>query len=233
MNERIARKLDQIATRYAAKPKVSAMAFAIEQPSTGFSWGFGNTDQPFSIASITKLYTVAIIMQLCEEGSFTLDTPVATLLGADSMRGLVVHNGHDYGTEITVRELLAHRSGISDYFEQKRPDGRTFLEDALRADAFVSFEQIIEMARGIPSKFIPSTPGKALYSDTNYALLGRIIEITTSSSYHQSSSHSVWKRLGYSPRSPWTGTPSWLRFCTVTNPCTFRRRSPRPPPPER
>lgn len=67
-------KLDRIAARYAAKPNVSAMCFAIEQPSTGFTWRHGDTGRPYFIASITKLFTVALVMQRRDEGALTLDT---------------------------------------------------------------------------------------------------------------------------------------------------------------
>lgn len=164
------------------------MSFTIEQPSAGFTWGYGATEQPFFIASFTKLYTVAIIMQLRHEGALAFDARVATLLGDEAMRGLLVHDGHDHGAEITVRELLSHPSGIPDYFEQKRPDGTRLLEDLHRADAFVSLEEIIGMTRGMPSQFVPSAPGRAQYSDANYDLLGRIIEVNTSNScYHERS----------------------------------------------
>ncbi len=189
-------RLDRIAKSYAAKPSVSAMSFAIDQPSTGFTWGYGSTGQPFFIASITKLYTVAITMQLRHEGVLALDTRVASLLGDDTMRGLVVHDGHDHGPEITVRELLSHTSGIPDYFEQKRPDGTTFLEEALRGDAWWGFEDFMELARGMPSRLVPSAPRRAQYSDTNYELLGRIIEVTTGNSFHHELSERVIAPLG-------------------------------------
>lgn len=117
MNQLRANKLDRIASRYQVNPKVSGLALAIEQPSTGFSRGFGKTDQPYFIASITNLVTTTMIMQVCHEGKLTLDTPAAQIIGAQTMNGLVGHNGHDYGTVITVRELLSQRSGISDFFE--------------------------------------------------------------------------------------------------------------------
>lgn len=184
-------KLDRIAARYAAKSKVSAMSFAIEQPATGFTWGYGDIHQPFFIASITKLYTVAMIMQLRDERALTLDTRAAELLGEETMRGLNVHGGHDHGSVITVRELLSHTSGLPDYFEQKHPDGTTVLSNMLRADEGWAFEDLIERVRAMPSPFAPSTPGKALYSDINYDLLGRIIEVATSSSY----AHAIRKRV--------------------------------------
>lgn len=191
MSHLVSVKLDRIAARYAAKSKVSAMSFRVEQPATGFTWGYGDNHQSFFIASITKLYTVAMIMQLREERALTLDTPAAELLGEATMRGLNVHDGHDHGPAITVRELLSHTSGAPDYFEQKHPDGTTVLSRMLRADQTWTLEELIERVRAMPSPFAPSTPGKARYSDINYDLLGRIIEVTTSSSY----AHAIRKRI--------------------------------------
>ncbi|WP_280424857.1 serine hydrolase domain-containing protein [Nocardia carnea] len=176
-------QLDRIAARYATKSAVSDFSAAIEQPSTGFTWGYGNTDQPYFIASITKLYTAAMVMQLRDEGALTLDTRAADILGLDTMRGLVVHNSHDHGPAITVRELLTQTSGIPDYYEQKRPDGTTMAEEMLRVDIARTFEDYLETARNMPSRFAPSTPGRAQYCDTNYQLLGRIIEVATSGGF--------------------------------------------------
>jgi D-alanyl-D-alanine carboxypeptidase len=195
MSADVSAGLDRIAARYAAKPKVSAMSFMIEQPSTGYAWSYGDIAQPVFIASITKLYTVAIVMQLRDEKVLTFDTTAADLLGGDTMSGLVMHEGRDYGTTITVRELLSHTSGIPDYFEQKRADGSTFLTDMLAADGAWTFDDFVEMARGMPSAFAPSTPGKAQYSDTNYQLLGRIIEVATSSDFEQAARKRVLEPL--------------------------------------
>ncbi|MEU8896142.1 serine hydrolase domain-containing protein [Nocardia sp. NPDC048505] len=171
--------LDRIAARYARHPKVSGFSAAIEQPGTDFRWCSGDPGRSYFIASITKLYTVTLIMQLRHEKALTLDTPAAEVLGAETMRGLNVHAGHDYGSAITIRELLGQTSGIPDYYEQKRPDGTTFADTMTREDAFWSFEDLLELARSMPSRFPPSAPGRAQYCDTNYQLLGRIIEIAT------------------------------------------------------
>lgn len=194
--------LDRMAASFATKPKVSQLSFAVEQPSTGFTWSYGPIDQPYSIASISKLYAVAIIMQLREEAALTLNTRIAELLGEDTVRGLVVHHGRDYGSAITVRELLSHTSGIPDYFEDKRADGSTFLANMTQRDAAWTVEDFLAMAREIPSKFAPSTPGKAQYSDTNFQLLGRIVEVVTSESYD----HALKRRV----LDPHGLTATWL-----------------------
>lgn len=201
-------QLDRIAARYATKPAVSDFGAAIEQPSTGFSWGYGNTDQPYFIASITKLYTAAMIMQLRDEGSFTLDTPAADIVGADTMRGLVVHDGHDYGPAITVRELLSQTSGIPDYYEQKRPDGTTMADEMLRSDIARTFDDYLETARSMPSRFAPSTPGRAQYCDTNYQILGRIVEVATADSFDDALRRRILEPLGL--QHTWLFTPHTL-----------------------
>lgn len=183
MSGTLSGRLDAIAARYAAKPTTSQLSFAIEDAADGFGWSYGDTSRPYFIASTTKLYTTALIMQLRDEGALALHTRVADLLGMEIMCGLSVYRGVDYGPRITVGELLAHTSGIPDYFEQKRADGTTLLGALLHADRSWSFEDAVAASRALPSPFPPSAKGKAHYSDTNYQLLGRIIEVLTESSY--------------------------------------------------
>lgn len=201
-------RLDRIASRYATKRSVSAMSFTIEQPSTGFSWGYGDTDRPFFIASITKLYTVALIMQLRDEGAFTLDTPAADLLGPETMRGLVVHDGRDHGLAITVRHLLSHTSGVPDYFEQRGVDGGTFLEQMIAGDAASTFEDYMESVRAMRSRFVPGDAGRAQYCDTNYQLLGRIVEAVTSDGFEHRLRSRILRPLALD--ATWLFTPDTL-----------------------
>ena len=208
MNQPLQGKLDQIGRRFNANAKVNGLSLAIEQPAREFAWSFGNTHQQFFIASITKLFTTAMIMQLRHEGLLTLETPVAQLIGEDTMSGLVIHRGHDYAAEITVRELLAHTSGIPDFFDQKRPDGSTFVADALKADSLVGFDQIMQMTRELPSPFPPATAGKAHYGDTNYELLGRIIEVVTAQDFGQAVATRILDSLGLT--STWLFTEQTL-----------------------
>ena len=183
MTARLTAALDAIAARHAARPGVHALRCGIEHPASGFRWRAGAADESYPIASITKLYTTALVMQLRAEGAFGLDTPAATLLEAGTLDGLVVHDGRDWADAITVRELLAQTSGIPDYFEQPRADGTTFLRGALAQDAWTSLDDHLELSRTLPSPFPPSTPGRSHYSDTNFELLGRIVERVTGDSY--------------------------------------------------
>ncbi|MFD6099328.1 serine hydrolase domain-containing protein [Nocardiopsis flavescens] len=223
MSTPLAAHLHRTAARYAARPDVTAFSAAIEQPSTGFSWSHGDTDRPYFIASITKLYTAAVVMQLRAEGALTLDTPAADIVGARVMSGLNTHGGRDHGTRITVRELLSQTSGIPDYFEQRRPGGGTFLDDMLRADGSWTSDELIGMARGLPAPFAPSAPGRAFYSDTNWQLVGRVVETVTGGSQEAALRTRITGPLGL--RDTWMLTPDSLDRYGEVAPVLHGRRA--------
>ncbi len=62
-------------------------------------------DRPFYIYSISKTLTAAAILRLSEEGKLHLDAPLTTYLKT-----------HPSIPDVTVRQLLNHTSGLSDYF---------------------------------------------------------------------------------------------------------------------
>jgi len=131
---------------------------------------------PIYIASVTKLYTATAIMKLYEEGALYLDDPMSKYLPADLIKGIHVCNGEDYSNEITIKQLLAHTSGIADYYEEKGKDGKSVF-DILVADpnSFWTVDRAIARTRDeLQPHFAPGTG--AFYSDANYLLLGKIIE---------------------------------------------------------
>jgi D-alanyl-D-alanine carboxypeptidase len=137
------------------------------------------TDTPIYVASVTKLYTAAAIMKLYEQGALALDDPMAKYLPPDLIRGIHVYQGHDYSNEITIEQLLGQTSGIADYYDEKAKDGKTMF-DLFEADPvhIWTVDETIARARdGMTPNFKPGTA--ASYSDTNYQLLGKIIEVVT------------------------------------------------------
>lgn len=72
--------------------------------------------RPFYIASITKPMVAARILQLVEAGKLSLDTTLAQagILPPDALAQLQVFEGRAYGPEITIRQLLQHRTGLRD-----------------------------------------------------------------------------------------------------------------------
>lgn len=55
-----------------------------------------NKDTPIYIASVTKLYTAAVIMRLCEEGALSLNDPVSRYLPERLIRGIDEYEGKDF-----------------------------------------------------------------------------------------------------------------------------------------
>jgi len=115
--------------------------------------------------SNTKTFTAVVVLQLAEEGLIRLDEPIETFLP-----GLVHGAGID-GAAITVRQLLQHTSGLPDY--------TTGIATDLEAiqHAYRSPRDLLDLALAQPARFAPGTSWE--YSNTNYLLLGILIERLT------------------------------------------------------
>jgi CubicO group peptidase (beta-lactamase class C family) len=153
-------------------------------------------DTPIYIASVTKLYTATVIMQLHEKGTLSLDDPMSKYLPGALIQGIHVYKGKDYSHEITIKQLLSHTSGIADYYTEK-PKGRKnlfelFLEEP---EQRWTVEETIERARkDLRPNFQPGTD--ASYSDTNFQLLGKIIEAITGKPLHIVYEDFIFRPLG-------------------------------------
>jgi len=72
-----------------------------------------STADYFRIGSISKTITAATVLQMVEDGLLGLDDPVSKYLG-DWLPGYVI-NGVDYGSRVTVRQILGHTDGFKEY----------------------------------------------------------------------------------------------------------------------
>jgi D-alanyl-D-alanine carboxypeptidase len=134
-------------------------------------------DSPYFIASVTKMYTATVIMQLVDEGLLDLDAPMQRYLPHLSLDGIHVYKGVDYSNQLKVYQLLHQTSGLSDYFDGGLAE-TTFKKNLDRA---YSVEDVLDIARNA-TPFAAPDSGKSHYSDTNYQLLGAIIEAITEQS---------------------------------------------------
>jgi CubicO group peptidase (beta-lactamase class C family) len=192
---------------YAARADTHAVQFALASPRRRWEWQWDAPGAPaqYFIASTTKLYVTALIMQLRHEGRIDIDAPAATLLDPAIMAGIHVLRGVDASGHITVRQLLSHTSGIADYFEQRRADGSNQFADALAHDFGWTFADVLRIVKEqLPPRFPPATPGKAFYSDTNYQLLGAVIEAVTGQSYEDALQGRILDPLGLVDTYPFT-----------------------------
>jgi D-alanyl-D-alanine carboxypeptidase len=125
----------------------------------------------FRVGSTTKAFTATVIMQLVDEGSIALDDPVSRWLPR------IPNSDH-----ITVRHLLGHTSGLYDSFRTiPRPPSAEFIEATRRT---WTPEELIGRATEHPPVFTPPGSGFS-YSNTNYTILGIIIERVTGLSYRE------------------------------------------------
>jgi D-alanyl-D-alanine carboxypeptidase len=159
----------------AWKASGAAAATAAMRRSDGCSWegASGRVDVPgdvaatahhrFRIGSVTKTFTATVVLQLIDEGAFRLD---------DMLERWVP--GVANGGAITIEQLLRHTSGVYDYLDQ---------DFFARAAEEWTPEALVAYANERPPAFAPGT--RWGYSNTNYILLGMIIELATGGTYQQ------------------------------------------------
>lgn len=138
------------------------------------------TDSRYFIASTTKIYVTALILNFEEQGLLSLDDKLERYFPQSLIAGLNNYRGKDFSAEITLRHLLSNTSGIPDYFLGKKIDGKSLEKELITGkDSYWSFEDTVNLSKTMKSPFPPGKPRKALYSDTNFQLLGSVIEKIT------------------------------------------------------
>ncbi|MFE4520401.1 serine hydrolase domain-containing protein [Kitasatospora sp. NPDC056783] len=152
-----------------------------------------NTNTPitptdrFRVGSQTKTFTAATVLTLVGEGKVSLDTVIGQYLP-----GVVTGNGYD-GNAITVRQLLQHTSGIAAYSPNPllpppaNPDG-SFSLDVLVRD-------------GLKNAPVGQPGATMVYSNTNYLILGMLIEKVTGTPVHEAVMARIVRPLGLTATS--------------------------------
>ncbi|MBT4222114.1 beta-lactamase family protein [Flavobacteriaceae bacterium] len=122
----------------------------------------------FKIASISKLYIAAATSKIIYEGSLSLDKRLAEYL--PDLDGRI-----ENAEIITLRMMLQHRSGIPNFTDEEYgyPWGETPM----------STWKTLELVLDMPADFKPNK--KYEYSNTNYLLIGEILDRTLGYSHHQ------------------------------------------------
>jgi len=126
-------------------------------------------DMTFRIGSLTKTFTATAVLLLVDDGKVKLDAPVARYVGAlvDALPG---------GRTATVRRLLNMTSGFADY--ASRGDGPPATV-ALAPRRIWTTAALVSAA----ASERPNPSGAFAYSNTNYAILGDLIERVSGMSY--------------------------------------------------
>ena len=133
-------------------------------------------DTPFEIGSITKQFTAAAILQLQEAGKLQIDRPLADYLP-----------GAPHARDITLRQLLTMTSGLHDYLDGPQPKTEQL------ASRPISWHDLIGRVAPLPLDFPPGS--KLSYSNTNYLLLGKVIEAVSGEPYRDYLQHHFFAQL--------------------------------------
>lgn len=136
------------------------------------------------VGSLTKTFTAAAVLHQVEQGRVRLDAPIGGYLPE------LVPGGR--GRTVTVRMLLNHTSGIADYLPSAFPSLGAYPSlpdlspESLDDNRFRRFrpEELIAMGLDAPPTEAPGgTPGR--YSNTNYLLLGALLETVTGTGHQE------------------------------------------------
>jgi D-alanyl-D-alanine carboxypeptidase len=157
------------------------------------------------VGSITKTFTAAAVLQQVERGQVELDRPIGDYL-PDLVPG-------ERGRQISVRMLINHTSGLAEYLPYAYPSLAAFpviyqtTPESLQQNRLRQFDPLDLIGGGVaaPACGDPgSTPGT--YSNTNYLLLGQLLERVTGIEAEKLITEEVIERCGltdtYFPDGP-------------------------------
>ncbi len=128
----------------------------------------------FEIGSLTKQFTAACVLLLAEDGRLSIDDAITNHLATAPAAW----------SNITIRHLLTHTSGLKNYTGH----------DGFELTKRLSQKQFIEALAPLPPDFAPGAQAK--YCNSGYNLLGHIIENVSGKSYWNFLAERIWSPLG-------------------------------------
>jgi len=173
----LAREFDAYLLQLAAKDEFSGAVLIARDGKPLFKKAYGlanrehdvpnRTDTRFRLGSMNKMFTAVAVAQLVERGQLSFDDPIGKHLPA----GWVAP---EVGTQVRVRQLLNHTSGLRDYLEP-------VLERAIYE--FSDLEDYREIAASETPAFEPGS--KWSYSNTGFLLAGVIVAHVSGMDYFE------------------------------------------------
>lgn len=133
-------------------------------------------DSLFKIGSITKVWTAAIIMQLVDEGSLGLETPVIDVLPEFAVEDLFATSA------VTIRHLLTHTSGI---------DGDIYVDDGGGDDCI---DRYVRELRTVGQ--LHPVGATLSYCNAGFNVAGRVIEKVTGLTWNDALQQRLVRPLG-------------------------------------
>lgn len=176
--------LDRIVAKNAKNKNIHGSVFQVESQDRSVSLisssGNFTPDSSYYIASINKLIISFITLRQIQENKLQLSDKITAFLPSDTLKGLLVYDGKDFSDELTIRQLLSHTTGLPCYLIDKRPDGKKNMDLILNGnDQSWPLDKVLTEVKKMKPKFPPGTMGKASYSETNFRILDKILEVLT------------------------------------------------------
>lgn len=149
-------------------------------------------EMQWPIRSITKSYTVTLILQLVDEGVISLDDTIDQYI-----------DGITDGDEITLRQLADMSSGNSDYFTD------AFIQDWLvdDPDRLFTLDELNGYVLDQPAQFAPGT--EKVYTNANTNLLGKVVEVATGEDFATVLNERILEPLGQTDTRYITDVSTW------------------------
>lgn len=133
----------------------------------------------FHVASMSKQFTAASILLLAQDGKLSLDDPVRKY----------IPELPDFGTPVTIRQLIHHTSGLRDQWDLLGLAGWRYSLDLITDDDVLSV-----ISRQKDLNFPPGS--KHLYSNTGYTLLAQIVKRVSGQSFREFTTARIFEPLG-------------------------------------
>lgn len=171
-------KIDSLLTYLEKNNKFKGSVTLLEGEKELISKSYGAENKEnniLKIGSITKSFTAVLVLKLIEDKKLELSTTLATFYPK-------IKNAET----ITIEDLLRHQSGIPDYVNQNTITAADYAKGPIQ-------DVILENINSYESLFEPKS--QFLYSNTNYFLLGKIVEKLNGKSYAFLIENRIAKRL--------------------------------------
>jgi D-alanyl-D-alanine carboxypeptidase len=167
---------------YVSRPQEEPLLVAAGVADTQTGAPLAPTDR-FRAGSVLKPFVAAVILQLVEEGSLSLDDTLTKLLPKD------VTQRFPQSDLITLKMLLNHTSGIPEWLSEP-----VIREIAANPRRIWRVEEFLDLAAAQPSVFGPGEGWS--YSNTDYNLLGLVIERVTGNPWRDAVRERIIEPLG-------------------------------------
>ena len=177
---------------------VQSAVLWIDAPNQGIQQGFAHgwanaktrtpmtLETPFFSASVGKLFIATTILKFAAEGKLSIDAPITQYISKTELSGLPLKGGDSAFEHLTLSMLLSHRTGLPDYFSDPSRDHAPRLFDRIATETQRKWTRSDLLNYARDHYHAVGSPGEKFhYSDTNYDLLGMVLEKVGGKPFHQ------------------------------------------------